>query len=221
MKKFFLLLPIIVWISCNSSIGEMDARKQTNEKLQVSGIFGIRNQLTQKITGHKIFDNIRITEWEDIPYDTITYHDIYKIQNTLSVYNVVDHTFAIVEAEFLYKEALKFGDLYSPKELNKMKTEWEYLVKKDSLSKAEQKRLQSLIENNIDKDKVAYLIYPFSVCATSTINNEDECYENGYSFVNVETNSVDTFLVLGVDLHLYSITDDYKKFLYELPLVKL
>lgn len=219
MKKFLIIFGFLVIATSCSITLKKDARKQTNEKLQVSGIFGIRNKLTMSITGHKIFDNIRITHWENIPYDTISYNKIYDLKSYQVGIKMIANTISLVNAENEYKETAKFGNLYTSQELNKLKSEWEDCLTKDSLYKNEYKRLRSLYEEKIDIDKPAYIIHQFEVCATSLVNNKEECYENGYSFVNYETNIVDTFLILGEDLHLYSTTENYQNFLNELPLV--
>lgn len=219
MKKILLLFFVVIGVSCTPVVEGQDAKVQTEEKLQVSGVFGTRNQLTLELTGHKIFDNIRITEWGDAPCDTLSYYDIYMIKYLSLCANHIDNTFAIVGAKNDYQEALKFGELYSQKELNKLKDSWRKLEIADSLRVAEENELRLKIDNKEGIDKVAYLIYPFTVCANSLKSNEVECYENGYSYVDFESSKVDTFLVLGVDLSLYATTQDYKKFLSELPLV--
>ena len=219
MKKLLSLILAVFGISCIPLIANQDARVQTEEKLQVSGIFAIKNQLTQGLAGFKTFDKIRITEWSEEPYDTLSYYDINKIKYLSLCARHVDNMFAIVEAKYNYQEALKFGKLYSQKELKKLKENWKQLEIADSLRMEEENELRLKVDNKEGIDIVAYLIYPFTLCANSISKSEEECNENGYSYVNIESNKVDTFLVLGVDLNLYATTQDYIKFLTGLPLV--
>lgn len=219
MKKLLPLLLVALGVGCTPNSNVQDARVQTEEKLQFSGTFGMMNQLSTERTGEKVFDNICITEWGDIPCDTLSYYDINVIKYESYFSDHIDNTLAIIEAKHDYQEALKFGDLYSQKELDKLKDNWRKFEIDDSLRLTKENELRLKVDNKEGIDRIAYLIYPFTVCANFIRMNETKCFENGYSYVDIESNRIDTFLILGVDLNLYKSTHEYKNFLTELPLV--
>ncbi len=192
-----------------------DIKAQTLTAIQHDSYFYYMNK-TVEAFGVASYSDIRIESWDDIPVDTLTMNDMYKLKWHKASINMIKATFDCVDPQAEYEWSLKYPEEYSMQQRNNLKRKYDAALQNKEYASSELDRWRDILKDSIGKDTIVYLVYHYVEAATDR-EGGNEYFDYAYSYYNCISHKVDTVIAIWDDLETHKQSENYWEWIVELP----